>query len=280
MVGRLSLQEVPDLPDAKRRGERPLDSPDSGLPPSPSPAHWLPASAERGGLANGLLHEPAGAAGGTRVPATTYEAGQLPAQAGVSLAPGDCLRKGPGPWLSAVPLTVVLSHGGLSPAAPYISLGHRSPKKEDILACPFLLNVTQGGVSTSRLCLLSFGEGVEFDPLPPKDVRYTSSVKYDSEKHFINNVYLPMGLGMTSCSQTVVCVPDSTWRSYKAELHLEPRPKPRHFTSTAIVYPKHTKTVYTTTLDYNCKKVVRRFLSSVELESAERSGSNYNPEDC
>ncbi|XP_048375368.1 refilin-B [Sphaerodactylus townsendi] len=215
MVGRLSLQEVPDLPDAKRRGERPLDSPDSGLPPSPSPAHWLPASAERGGLANGLLHEPAGAAGGTRVPATNSSS--------------------PNPLLPG---------------------------------------------STSRLCLLSFGEGVEFDPLPPKDVRYTSSVKYDSEKHFINNVYLPMGLGMTSCSQTVVCVPDSTWRSYKAELHLEPRPKPRHFTSTAIVYPKHTKTVYTTTLDYNCKKVVRRFLSSVELESAERSGSNYNPEDC
>lgn len=110
--------------------------------------------------------------------------------------------------------------------------------------------------------------------------RYTSSVKYDSEKHFINNVDMPMGLGMASCSQTVVCVPDSTWRSYKAEMRFEPRPKARHFTSTAIIYPKHTTTVYTTTLDYNCKKVVRRFLSSVELESAECSHSDYSPEDC
>ncbi|KAJ6657290.1 hypothetical protein lerEdw1_002657 [Lerista edwardsae] len=130
--------------------------------------------------------------------------------------------------------------------------------------------------STLRLCPLSFGEGVEFDPLPPKDIRYTSSVKYDSEKHFINDVYMPVGLGMSSCSQTVICVPDSTWRSYKAEVHFEPRNKPRRFTSTTIVYPKHTKTVYTTTLDYNCRKFMRRFLSSVELESA---GNDSSPDD-
>ncbi|XP_054858014.1 refilin-B [Eublepharis macularius] len=218
MVGRLSLQEVPDLPDAKRRAERPLDSPDSGLPPSPSPANWLPAAggSERG-LANGLPEpepEPAGAAAASKAPDGNSSSPNPP--------PPGC---------------------------------------------------------TSRLCLLSFGEGVEFDPLPPKDIRYTSSVKYDSEKHFINNVHMPMGLGMSSCSQTVICVPDSTWRSYKAELHFEPRPKPRHFASTTIVYPKHTKTVYTTTLDYNCKKVVRRFLSSVELESTERSGRDYNLDD-
>lgn len=106
--------------------------------------------------------------------------------------------------------------------------------------------------------------------------RYTSSVKYDSEKHFINDVYMPVGFGMSSCSQTVICVPDSTWRSYKAEVHFEPRNKPRRFTSTTIVYPKHTKTVYTTTLDYNCRKFMRRFLSSVELESA---GNDSSPDD-
>ncbi|XP_077168085.1 refilin-B [Paroedura picta] len=211
MVGRLSLpQEAPEWPDAKRRAERPLDSPDSGLPPSPSPspANWLPAGACSGperGLAQ-QEPEPAGAA--------------------------------------ATPKANASSPNPLLPGC------------------------------TSRLCLLSFGEGVEFDPLPPKDVRYTSSVKYDSEKHFINNVYMPMGLGVASCSQTVICVPHSTWRSYKAEMRFEPRPKARHFTSTAIIYPKHTTTVYTTTLDYNCKKAARRFLSSVELESAEGSCSD------
>ncbi|XP_060115169.1 refilin-B [Heteronotia binoei] len=223
MVGRLSLQEVPELPDAKRRAERSLDSPDSGLPPSPSPPTWLPA-ASNGGL---LPEEPAGGGAADPKPPAAREQ----------------------PLPSALPLNA----SSPNPLLP---------------GCP------------SRLCLLSFGEGVEFDPLPPKDVRYTSSVKYDSEKHFINNVYMPMGLGMASCSQTVVCVPDSTWRSYKAEMRFQPRPKPRHFTSTAIIYPKHTTAVYTTTLDYNCKKAARRFLSSVELESAERSCSDDGPEGC
>ncbi|XP_066492611.1 refilin-B [Tiliqua scincoides] len=206
MVGRLSLQDVPDLPESKRRGDRGLDSPDSGLPPSPG--SWLLSGggSERA-LANGLPEEPA-----ARPPPRSTSASPNPPLPG----------------------------------------------------------------SASRLCPLSFGEGVEFDPLPPKDIRYTSSVKYDSEKHFINDVYMPMGLGVSSCSQTVICVPDSTWRSYKAEVHFEPRNKPRRFSSTTIVYPKHTKTVYTTTLDYNCKKFMRKFLSSVELES---SGNDYSPDD-
>ncbi|ELK26972.1 Protein FAM101B, partial [Myotis davidii] len=61
-----------------------------------------------------------------------------------------------------------------------------------------------------RLCPLSFGEGVEFDPLPPTEVRYTSSVKYDSDRHFIDDVRLPLGLAVASCSQTVTCIPNCT----------------------------------------------------------------------
>ncbi|NXA35294.1 RFLB protein, partial [Eudromia elegans] len=123
-----------------------------------------------------------------------------------------------------------------------------------------------------RLCPLSFGEGVELDPLPPKEIRYTSSVTYVSEKRFIDDVYMPVGLSVSSCSQTVVCVPDCTWRSYKAELRFEPRHRPRRFASTTIVYPKRAKTVYTTTLDYDRGKARRRFLASVELEAAEAPG--------
>ncbi|KFV80178.1 Protein FAM101B, partial [Struthio camelus australis] len=104
--------------------------------------------------------------------------------------------------------------------------------------------------------------------------RYTSSVKYDSEKHFIDDVYMPVALSVSSCSQTVVCVPNCTWRNYKAEVRFEPRRRPSRFTSTTIVYPKHAKTVYTTTLDYNCRKSLRRFLSSVELETSEAPGSD------
>ncbi|KFV69439.1 Protein FAM101B, partial [Dryobates pubescens] len=131
-----------------------------------------------------------------------------------------------------------------------------------------------------RLCPLSFGEGVEFDPLPAKEIRYTSSVRYDSERHFIDDVYMPVGFSVSSCSQTVVCVPNCTWRSYKAEVHLQPRNKPQRFTSTTIVYPKHAKTVYTTRLDYNCRKTTRRFLSSIELDTSEYLGNSSVLDGC
>ncbi|KAM8975220.1 refilin-B [Pelodytes ibericus] len=196
MVGRLNLQDVPDLLDMKKKGDRVLDSPDSGLPPSPCPSNWL----------------------------VTSTVSEKPAEHDLSIQ---------------------TAHGNSSHS----------------------LSLTNS--CSPRLCPLSFGEGVEFDPLPPKEIRYTSSVKYDSEKHFIDNIYMPVGLGLSSCSQTVICVPNCTWRSYRAEVHFEPRNKPQRFMSTTIVYPKHTKTVYTTTLDYNCKKCMRRFLSSVELESAD-----------
>lgn len=116
---------------------------------------------------------------------------------------------------------------------------------------------------------------MELDPLPPTEVRYTSSVKYDSERHFIDDVQLPLGLAVASCSQTITCIPSSTWRNYKAEVRFEPRHKPTRFLSTTIVYPKYPKTIYTTTLDYNCRKTLRRFLSSVELEATEFAGGDY-----
>ncbi|XP_053563352.1 refilin-B-like [Bombina bombina] len=196
MVGRLNLQDVPDLLDMKKKGERVLDSPDSGLPPSPCPSNWL--------LTAGVAEK--------------------------------AIEQEPSPAQGNLPL----------------------------------LSLTNNCIP--RLCPLSFGEGVEFDPLPPKEIRYTSSVKYDSDKHFIDNIYMPVGLGLSSCRQTVICVPNCTWRNYKAEVYFEPKNKPQRFMSTTIVYPKHTKTVYTTTLDFNCKKFMRRFLSSVELEAADCLG--------
>ncbi|XP_045692958.1 refilin-B [Phyllostomus hastatus] len=212
MVGRLNLQDVPELVDTKKKGDGVLDSPDSGLPPSPSPSHWGLAAAGGGG------------GSGERAPAS----------------------------------------GAL---------------ESDVAATPAVLNpaslpTPSASTCAPKLCPLSFGEGVEFDPLPPTEVRYTSSVKYDSERHFIDDVHLPLGLAMASCSQTVTCIPNCTWRNYKAELRFEPRHKPARFLSTTIVYPKYPKTVYTTTLDYNCRKTLRRFLSSVELEATEFLGGD------
>ncbi|XP_055982872.1 refilin-B [Sorex fumeus] len=217
MVGRLSLQDVPELVDTKKKGDGVLDSPDSGLPPSPSPSHW------------GLAATGSGGGGGERAPAPgTLE----PDVAATPAAPNPVLLAAPAPSCSP------------------------------------------------RLCPLSFGEGVEFDPLPPTEIRYTSSVKYDSERRFIDDVHLPVGLAVASCSQTVTCIPNCTWRNYRAEVRFEPRHKPTRFLSTTIVYPKYPKTVYTTTLDYNCRKTLRRFLSSVELEAAEFLGSEDLADEC
>lgn len=60
MVGRLSLREVPDLPDMRKRGDAGLDSPDSGLPPSPGPAPspWLLSSGSPDRAATNGLPEP------------------------------------------------------------------------------------------------------------------------------------------------------------------------------------------------------------------------------
>uniref|UniRef100_A0A8D2D9T7 Refilin-B n=1 Tax=Sciurus vulgaris TaxID=55149 RepID=A0A8D2D9T7_SCIVU len=177
MVGRLCLQDVPELLDTKKKGDGVLDSPDSGLPPSPS--HWGLASAG--------------------------------------------------------------SDAAVTPAAPN----------------PASLPSTLAISCSPRLCPLSFGEGVEFDPLPPTEVRYTSSIQYDSERHFIDDVQLPLGLAVASCSQMVSCIPNCTWRTYKAEVRFEPRHKPTRFLSTTFVYPKYPETIYTTTLDSSAALVPR-----------------------
>uniref|UniRef100_A0A8B9JA89 Refilin B n=1 Tax=Astyanax mexicanus TaxID=7994 RepID=A0A8B9JA89_ASTMX len=194
MVGRLNLHNVSDdeLLDMSFKAERTLDSPDSGLPPSPSPSPWLlPAGSER-------------------------------------------------------------SSGGSEDEARVKTNSGVPPKQVKGLH-PF-----------------SYGEGIELDPLPPKEIRYTSSVRYDSDRHFIQDVSLqPKGLGLELCSQTVLALSQSTWRRYKTQLEFQPRQRVQRYQSTTIVYPKHARTLYTTHLSYDGRKLSKRFLSSVELEASD-----------
>ncbi|XP_041850776.1 refilin B isoform X2 [Melanotaenia boesemani] len=186
MVGKLNLPNVCEgepLDMSCSRADRGLDSPDSGLPPSPSPSAWLqPVSTEKA--------------------------------------------------------------GGVSP-------------------------VSEDDGKGSLLQPLSFGEGIALDPLPSKELRYISSVHYDSDRHFIQDVDLhPSGQGLRHCRQTIVAVAHSTWRHYKTQLEFEPRLRPQRFKSTTIIYPKKTSAAFTTELNYNSHRLSRRFLSSVELEAA------------
>lgn len=101
--------------------------------------------------------------------------------------------------------------------------------------------------------------------------RYTSSVYYDSDRHFIQGVALqPWGQGLEHCQQTIMAVSHSTWRRYKTQLDFQPRHRPQHFKSTTIIYPKRTSAVFSTELSYNSHRLSRRFLSSVELEAIGR----------
>ncbi|NXM91032.1 RFLB protein, partial [Oenanthe oenanthe] len=136
-----------------------------------------------------------------------------------------------------------------------------------------------GGAKTKDFFLVCHfsGESVEFrfevqQCISEHGNLYTSQVRYGSERRFIAAVFLPQGLRVAGCSQSVLCVPDCSWRRYRSEVRLQPRHRPQRFACTTIVYPKHARTVCTTTLDYNCRKAARRFLASVELESSESPG--------
>ncbi len=130
-------------------------------------------------------------------------------------------------------------------------------------------------VNLDRLCFLVQMIAQRFAPskiIPLYFLfRYTSSLHYNSDRHFIQSVALqPWGQGLEHCTQTIVAVPHSTWRHYKTQLEFQPRHRLQHFKSTTIIYPKKTSAVYTTELSYDCHRLSKRFLSSVELEAAGR----------
>uniref|UniRef100_A0A673K453 Refilin A n=1 Tax=Sinocyclocheilus rhinocerous TaxID=307959 RepID=A0A673K453_9TELE len=186
MVGHLHLQAMDESLKGKNR-EGLLDSPDSGLPPSPSPPFY-------------------------------------------SLSPG-----------------ILESRSGSCSTPNELQGICRKESREGKLVCIHLMN-------------------------PIAFYWFNSVVKYASDRHFRDQVFCAQVPTATSFSETVVAVQNCTWRSYKSEVHFEPRHRPLHFQSTTIVFPKHTRNTYRTTLNYNGNRNAagrRRFVSTVRLESTE-----------
>lgn len=102
-------------------------------------------------------------------------------------------------------------------------------------------------------------------------LRCSSAVRYDSDRHYRDQVYCAPVATPTSFSETVVAVRDCTWRSFKSQVYLEPRQRPLSYQSTTIVYPKHAKSTYRTTLNYKPSGSRRWFVSTVQLESSDDS---------
>ncbi|XP_030629883.1 refilin-A [Chanos chanos] len=210
MVGHLHLQAMDDSLKGKNR-EGLLDSPDSGLPPSPSPPFYS--------LSPGILESRS----------------------------GSCT-------------TPVEQHGY-----------YRKESREGKLL-PYLLLNSQGTEAKSRMYPVFYGESIEVNPKPEQEIKFNSAVKYASDRRFRDQVYCAQVPTVTSYSETVVAVQNCTWRSYKSEVRFEPRHRPLHFQSTAIVYPKHARNTYRTTLNYNANANAagrRWFVSTVRLESSE-----------
>lgn len=134
---------------------------------------------------------------------------------------------------------------------------------------PYLLLNSTGSDPKTRMHPVFFGESIEVKPKPEQEIKCNSEVKYDSDRHFRDQVHCALFPTPTSYSETVVAVRDCTWRSYKSEVHLEPRQKPVSYRSTTIIYPKHAKSTYRTTLRYNSGSSRRWFVSTVQLESSE-----------
>uniref|UniRef100_A0A8C8SCT5 Refilin A n=1 Tax=Pelusios castaneus TaxID=367368 RepID=A0A8C8SCT5_9SAUR len=206
MVGHLHLQGMDgSLQEKSREGQ--LDSPDSGLPPSPSPPFYS--------LAPGLLEGRAGA-------------------------------------------------NSAGPDRP----GH-GPRKEGRVI-PYLLNSSVPEMKP-RMYPVFFGESIEVNPEPVQEIRCNSEVKYDSEKHYRDDIFYGAIPTVTAYSETVIATPNCTWRNYKSQLIFEPRQKPLRFQSTTIIFPKCAKNVYRTTLTYSLGCAKRWFASSVQLELCEET---------
>lgn len=199
MVGHLHLQGMEESLKEKSR-EGLLDSPDSGLPPSPSPSppFYSPAP--------GILDARAGGPGASSEP------------------PGPGEARAPPP---------------LPPKPPALEM-------------------------RPRMLPVFFGESIEVNPEPTHEIRCNSEVKYASEKHFRDKVFYAPVPTVTAYSETIVAAPNCTWRSYRSQLTLEPRPRALRFRSTTIIFPKRARSSFRTTL--RCRPGARRFAASVQLQ--------------
>ncbi|XP_069353323.1 refilin-A [Eulemur rufifrons] len=124
----------------------------------------------------------------------------------------------------------------------------------------------------ARMLPVFFGESIKVDPEPSHEIRCNSEVKYASEKHFRDKVFYAPVPTVTAYSETIVAAPDCTWRSYRSQLTLEPRPRALRFRSTTIIFPKQARSSFRTTLHCSLGRPRRSFTSSVQLQLCQDPG--------
>uniref|UniRef100_UPI00398F1EE0 refilin-A n=1 Tax=Pristiophorus japonicus TaxID=55135 RepID=UPI00398F1EE0 len=133
-------------------------------------------------------------------------------------------------------------------------------------AIPYIVLSSPLSDTKPRMHPVFFGESIEVNCESAPEIRCNSAVRYDSEKHYRDCIYyLPVPTA-TSYSQTIIVAHNCTWRDYKSQIVLEPRQKPCRFESTTIIFPKHAKNIYRSTLTHRPRKW---FMSSVQLQTTQ-----------
>lgn len=77
---------------------------------------------------------------------------------------------------------------------------------------------------------------------------------------------------VTAYSETIVAAPNCTWRNYRSQLTLEPRPRALRFRSTTIIFPKCASNSFRTTLHLSLGQPRCWFTASVQLQLCPRPG--------
>lgn len=130
-----------------------------------------------------------------------------------------------------------------------------------------------------RLLPVFFGESIKVDPEPPHEIRCNSEVTYASERYFRDKIFYVPVPTVTAYSETIVAAPNCTWRSYRSQLTLQPRPRALRFGSTAIIFPKLARSSFRTTLHCSLGQPRHWFSSSLQLQwSGDPAPSPHGPD--
>ncbi|XP_036955297.1 refilin-A [Acanthopagrus latus] len=184
-------------------------------------------------------------------------------------SPDSGLPPSPSPPFCSLSPGLIESRSGSCTTPVESHHGYYRKESREGKLLPYLLLNSTGTDPKTRMHPVFFGESIEVNPKPEQEIKCNSEVKYDSDKHYQDQVYCTPVPTATSFSETVVAVQNCTWRSYKSQVYLEPRQKPISYRSTTIIYPKRAKNTYRTTLNYNATGSRRWFVSTVQLESSE-----------
>ncbi|KAJ0019527.1 hypothetical protein NQD34_007096 [Periophthalmus magnuspinnatus] len=186
-------------------------------------------------------------------------------------SPDSGLPPSPSPPFCSLSPGLIESRSGSCTTPDHHQHHQNSYNRKEGKLLPYLLLNSTGTDARTRMHPVFYGESIEVNPTSEQEIKCTSEVKYDSDRHYQDQVYCAPVPTPTSFSETVVAVRNCTWRSYKSQVYLEPRQKPLSYRSTTIIYPKHAKNTYRTTLKYNAMGSRRWFVSTVQLESSEDS---------